>query len=710
MARTPKPPKPIDPAKALRKLLKILRGYDEEAQATLLADLTALLDASPDAITSVDSLQMLAYAAEKPNLPVFELLFARGADPTRKIGDDGSPCLADLIAIRSDDPARIDALAAQMVARGADPNERSGRTSPLERAAGNSLPAVETILRLGADQAAALAALHVAVPNAVRDPAKLPIVTRLLAHLASVDAPGPEGLSALHIVALRGTPALLEPVLAASHHPAHPIAVAQHFNTDHCSPPGGGLVPQILLAVGFTARDAVAALHEVYDAAVAWYGDAGFGADQRLQRRDQLAAVHELLATRGVPHGTPERGELAPFVAEVDALLTRLATHVGGDPNAVLRTAAAVPIEGVGPWSYSSVVLERARTPLLRGAVADHVGDSWLAHLVSGEHRKFLVAHQKQYGWNKPDLTAYAEEARRPLELGQIVGGRGDALLIVWRHAEGVARVGVAAPARFELLGDDILDFLRRELKALDVAVDDIPTSNSVGPGGLAPKLLRADYDTPPAATDINRIGGRPIGIAEWPLYDGAPMHHVLTIDLDDHPDFQPPGARALAFFISSPSQHEAYAPHNPHTRILLLTDADLARGETPLPAALADADDLIRPASLRLETTAGLTRSELYQHSFAGGFPIWLQGDETEDMFGDGDDDDDYDDDGDSDDDDDYDSDGESDDSDGPRERRLPPPRSFVLQFDGSLIPDVNLGDLGIMYVFAETAWFQCH
>ncbi len=32
-----------------------------------------------------------------------------------------------------------------------------------------------------------------------------------------------------------------------------------------------------------------------------------------------------------------------------------------------------------------------------------------------------------------------------------------------------------------------------------------------------------------------------------------------------------------------------------------------------------------------------------------------------------------------------------------------------FVLQFDESFI-DINLGDAGVMYVFADTAFWQCH
>ena len=690
--------KAVEPVKALKKLLKALRSREDEQMATLVADLGALLDASPELLASVDSLAFVAHAAQERQFDVMEMLLARGADPTRKTREDNGSVLAELMSASSVEPARMAAIADQLVARGVDPNDRSGRTSALDRAAGNNLAAVETMLRLGVDQAAVRAALHVAVPAAVKgeDPEAAPVLTRLLAAVTSVDETGEDGLSALHIVALRGTPALVEQALARSEAPGHTITAASDFSADGCSPPGGGIVPQVLLGVGFTARDAVAAVFDMYDAAVAWYGEKGYSAKERTAARDRLAAVLALLVARGLPLGTPVRGELPGFVAEVDALLARLASHVGGDPAAVQRTAAAVQIEDVGPWSYSSAILERSRANLLRGAVGEHVHDSWLAHMISGEHRKFQVEREEKFGWKKPDASLYPEAARRPIELGLIVGGRGDSLLLVWRHAEGVARIGVAAPDGFTLLGDDVLDFLRRELTALGVAIDDIAAGPSVGPGGRAPKLLRADYNAVPGPQEINRVGGTAIGIAEWPMFEGAPMHHVLTIDLREHPYGGGREAHALALFVSSPMSHEAYTPGNQHTRVVILEAADLARGETPLPAALAGAD-LLPAGTLRFESAAGLTDKERYQHSFLGGEPIWLQGDESE--FDDGGDDD-YDED------DDEDGDGD----DGDERPRRGPIGSFVLQFDESLIPGINLGDCGIMYVFSESAWFQCH
>jgi hypothetical protein len=32
------------------------------------------------------------------------------------------------------------------------------------------------------------------------------------------------------------------------------------------------------------------------------------------------------------------------------------------------------------------------------------------------------------------------------------------------------------------------------------------------------------------------------------------------------------------------------------------------------------------------------------------------------------------------------------------------------MLQLDDGFVPSLNLGDAGLMYVFAETAFWQCH
>ncbi len=219
----------------------------------------------------------------------------------------------------------------------------------------------------------------------------------------------------------------------------------------------------------------------------------------------------------------------------------------------------------------------------------------------------------------------------------------------------------------------------------------------------MGPKyaVLKADYRRQPGADDINRVGGLPIGFdaASWPRREGVPMYHVLTIDLKDHPAIVAQRFRALALFINSPMKNEAYTPGNDHTTVILLTEDDLQKGVPAWPEGL-DKKEALRAGRLRFESAAELTRKKLYQESFAGDDPIWLQGDESDEDY------DDYGDD--SDDDSDDVSDDDSDDSAADPRQHIP--HIFVLQFDERLIRGINLGDAGIMYVYSDSAWWQCH
>jgi hypothetical protein len=147
-------------------------------------------------------------------------------------------------------------------------------------------------------------------------------------------------------------------------------------------------------------------------------------------------------------------------------------------------------------------------------------------------------------------------------------------------------------------------------------------------------------------------------------------MEHILTIDARELP-----GAKdSFAVFVSSTELNEAYEPDTDESAVVLLDEKDLARGEwkgappprlldaagidvvaVDVPSAVFDADN---------EELEEL-RSLLFQApGRAGGFPIWMQGDEYE----------------------------------GP----------LLVQFDESLVP-MNLGDAGVMYVFRDTAFWQC-
>lgn len=187
----------------------------------------------------------------------------------------------------------------------------------------------------------------------------------------------------------------------------------------------------------------------------------------------------------------------------------------------------------------------------------------------------------------------------------------------------------------------------------------------------------------PPTATSVARIGGVPIGItpATWPRLNGLPMAHLLTIDLDEMPELKTDtlaNARAVALFISDRIENEAFEPHTPETVLIALSQDDINQGE---PSEMLREDDpassyqltpikvpenvFDEPEDYDEESPLEQLRNAVFSASYAAGRPLWLQSEEHE--------------------------------------------GHFLLQFDEAFI-DTNLGDAGVMYVFADTAFWQCH
>lgn len=190
--------------------------------------------------------------------------------------------------------------------------------------------------------------------------------------------------------------------------------------------------------------------------------------------------------------------------------------------------------------------------------------------------------------------------------------------------------------------------------------------------------------DRPAEPTEIGRIGGRPFGLDadSWPVKGGdedAPMEHLVTIDVAHAPNLQGrENVRAIALFCHNPHHNEAYGPGNGYTRVMFLSEEDVANG--PYDGAMPVGSDqpvaivshaLEVPAdcfSVEYGTDAKLEaiRGALYQaNAWSGPMPIWLQNDEH---WGD-----------------------------------------FIFQFDEGFV-HMNLGDMGIMYTFSDTAFWQCH
>lgn len=164
-------------------------------------------------------------------------------------------------------------------------------------------------------------------------------------------------------------------------------------------------------------------------------------------------------------------------------------------------------------------------------------------------------------------------------------------------------------------------------------------------------------------------------------------MAHVFTLDLNTVPELKknfPEDVVAFSLFLSSFMFNEAYAPMNKETATLLLTKKDLESGENNWIAPSEDDFDIPESSSFichevklpsevfdhdiyeREETDpVYILGDNLCQFTIVGGEPIWLQGAEYSE--------------------------------------------NIVIQFDEDFI-DINLGDGGVMYVFKDTAFWQCH
>jgi len=163
------------------------------------------------------------------------------------------------------------------------------------------------------------------------------------------------------------------------------------------------------------------------------------------------------------------------------------------------------------------------------------------------------------------------------------------------------------------------------------------------------------------AIEGASRVGGTLPGLSagRWPTRVRAPMKLVLVLSRTDAPTLSSPG---IAVFAHAPHHNGAMRPSTDETAVLPLTAQELASsaGGTPIVAERIEV-----PANLWSSRTLSSARSKLLSFpGFAGGKPLWLQ--------------------------------------------RAEHSGAFVLQADAQLLP-MNLGDTGILYVFEDTAFWQC-
>ena len=192
----------------------------------------------------------------------------------------------------------------------------------------------------------------------------------------------------------------------------------------------------------------------------------------------------------------------------------------------------------------------------------------------------------------------------------------------------------------------------------------------------------------PPQSSDINRTAGAPIGVTDdsWPMYESAKMSHLITLDVSQTPNLAKKlseDTKAIAVFVSNLFDNEAFEPGTKESRVIEISKQDIAHGVGEWEPD-EDDQEFSKPQSFtchELEVPEDLFSDNLCERSqkdplvillnaishygMAGGSPIWIQSPEHNGQF--------------------------------------------ILQFSESLVT-TNLGDGGEMYVFSDTAFWQCH
>jgi hypothetical protein len=212
-----------------------------------------------------------------------------------------------------------------------------------------------------------------------------------------------------------------------------------------------------------------------------------------------------------------------------------------------------------------------------------------------------------------------------------------------------------------------------KELDDIDKLVE---LAQKAGGSGETIYVLRR-LDEEPDDAGYNQLGGLPPGIGEerWPTMDDEPMAHLYTLDVETMPELRPlvgEDTRTVSVFCFQPDFNEAWEAYNEWTAVTYSTDEQIAAEDLELPDDVPDRSEAwFEPVAIEVDPGIWADkdselRGKIYQASARVlGEPIWLQYPE-----GGG---------------------------------------TFLMQFDESFAW-MNLGDMGVMYVFDETAFWQCH
>jgi hypothetical protein len=222
---------------------------------------------------------------------------------------------------------------------------------------------------------------------------------------------------------------------------------------------------------------------------------------------------------------------------------------------------------------------------------------------------------------------------------------------------------------------------MRDHLAEIRAAAQALPTDTTI--------TILESHDRSPSG--LSRVGGPGFDLGErQPSSDGRPMTHVWTLATADVPALARayPGAAAVALYVLDPEENEAFEVDNGYTALLALSPEEVTRGEAePTEQDLQPRAVTAGHVEVSSSAFAGYDsededgeqdegedensprralRTAIYRAGArAGGGPIWLQGDEFE--------------------------------------------GGFLLQFDESFA-NINLGDMGVMYIFRDAQFWQCH
>ena len=316
-------------------------------------------------------------------------------------------------------------------------------------------------------------------------------------------------------------------------------------------------------------------------------------------------------------------------------------------------------------WARSFEALEVLREPELVEALFDGVAAGKPTAL--GDHNWFGKVHNLYYenrelfGPHFGRALAARQDPEFHNKARQILGGQ---------YEEVLAAAGAAAAADTSRAA---------KLKRLATAY----LEANPDAGRTKVYVMERQSDESPDGGTMNRIGGRPFGVTaeSWPVKNGdadLPLQHMLTLDAQTMPGLQArlgENVRAVSLFVYTLGGNQAWSPYNSDVEVVLLSDevgefeGELPVGEESATAFSVEEVEIPSGAfSVPYDGPEDLraVRSALYScNAWSGPMPIWLQGEEH---FG-----------------------------------------ELVVQFDEGFVY-MNLGDAGIMYVFTDTAFWQCH